>query len=337
MDNNKNSILFEFEEKKSNIIDSNRRIPTQCKYYNIQKDEYIIVGFKDSSIYIWALKNSEFVKIKMLEKKGDGINGICLFKNKEKKEKKELSIIFSKYEKSKINIMDFNGNEKNININIDENIYFLEILEKNNKHYIIAGLLNKVISFQFSETPTGVKNYENKNKKKLNINSNMQDIKGHKCVVIYKPKENENDIKIIDSDTEYNRINIFNFESKQLLLILDLIYCKPLGINVWDEKHIIVSCLESNDNNLIKIIKINLDKKLYNQEKIDLLKNEDKAEGKILCGLKGHEKGTFSTLNMKNIRYGEFFVSIGKNQDEYHSLKLWINDIGASSFEISSK
>ena len=320
MDNDKINIICEEFEGNDNA-NNNRRIPTQCKYYNIENNEYIIAGFRDSCIYLWELKNSEFKKIKEIENYAEQINGICLFKNKKTN---ELNFIFSEYNKSKINIMNFN--EDKSNINIKEKIYFLEILDKGNKIYIIAGSLNKVISFEFKENPTNFNYYKNeKNLKKSSYG------KGHECVVIYKPNDNENDIKIIDSDTEGKCINIFNFESTELLLILDLINCKPLGINIWNKNYIIVSCLESIDNNSIKIIKINLNKRLYNQKKVDLFKNEDGAEGKIVVNLKGHENGTISTLNMKNRRYGEFFVSIGKDQ----ILKLWINNSLKSSIEFN--
>ena len=329
MDNNEKSILCEEYEDNNNVI-KNRRIPTQCKYYNIDREEYIIAGFRDSFIYIWELKNSEFQKIIEIENNVDPINGICLFKNKKNS---ELNIIFSEYKQSKINIiMNINEDKNKCNIDIKENIYFLDILEKVNKLYIIAGLLNKVISFEFKEKSRNIKYYDNNR----NLNRNSYG-KGHECVIIYNPNENENDIKIIDSDYEGKCINIFNFESTKLLLILDLINSKPLGINIWNEKYIIVSCLESIDNDSIKIIKINLNKRLYNQKKVDLLKNEDGSEGKIVVNLKGHENGTISTLSMKNERYGEFFVSIGVEQKQsHHGLKLWINDVGASSFENSS-
>ena len=209
-----------------------------------------------------------------------------------------------------------NLNEYKNYINIKKKIYFLDILEKDNKHYIIAGLLNKVISFEFEEKPTNYKIY--KNDKNLNSYSSG---KGHECVIIYKLNENENDIKLIDSDTEGKCINIFNFESMELLLILDLINCKPLGINIWNKNYIIISCLEFMNDDSIKIIKINLNKRLYNQKYVDLLKNEDGTEWKIVINLKGHENGTISTLSMKNKRYGEFFVSLGADQ----LLKLWIN------------
>ena len=322
MDNNEKKIIFEeFEEKNNIAAKKNRRIPTQCKYYNIGKDEYIITGFRDSCIYIWELKNSEFEKIKTIENKGEQINGICLFKNKENN---ELNIIYSEYEKSKIYIMNLNEDKRNLNIK--KNIYFLELLEKDNKLYILVGLLDIVISFDFKESSPNYKIYQIDKKLYRNLNG-----KGHECVIIYKPNENENEIKIIDSDTEGKCINIFNFESTQLLLILDLITCKPLGINIWNEKYIIVSCLESIDNDSIKIININLNKRFYNQKEVNLFKNEDGAEGKIVVNLKGHENGTISTLNMKNERYGEFFVSIGKDS----LLKLWINNSLKSSFEFN--
>ena len=200
----------------------------------------------------------------------------------------------------------------------------MDILEKENKLYIIAGLLNKVISFDFNEVPKNDKIY--KNEQNLNRISNG---KGHESVIIYKSNENENEIELIDSDTEGKCTNIFNFESIELLLILDLINCKPLGVNVWNENFIIVSCLELIDNNSIKIIKLNLNKRLYNQKCVNLLKNEEGAEGKIVTVLEGHKNGTISTLNLKNTRYGDILVSFGK--DEY--LKIWINEVANSYFE----
>ena len=312
--NNETKILYEeFEDKIDNIINKKRR-PTQCKYYKINNDEYIIVGFEDSSIYIWVLKNSEFQKIKVIENNGEPINSICLFKSKKNN---ELTIIFSEYKKSKFKLMNLNEEEKN-NINIEKIIYFFDILEKDNKLYILAGLLNKVISFELEEKPTKYKFYKNDK----NCNKNSYE-KGHECIINYRSNENKNDIKIIDSDTEGRCINIFNFESTELLLILDLINCKPLGINIWNEKYIIVSCLEFieniDDKNSIKIIKIDLNKSSYSQKHIDLLKNEG-AEEKIVANLKGHKNGTISTHKIKN-QTGEFFVSIGKDQ----CLKLWRN------------
>ena len=313
MDHNEKTILYDNNlDKNSN----NSRIPTQCKCYNIENEEYIIVGFRDSFIYLWVFKNSIFEKIKIIEKDGCPINGISLFKNKSNN---QLNIIFSEKNKSVINIMNFNDEINNIHIK--KNIYYLDILEKDNKLYIIAGLLNKVILFEFEEKSIKIyKNDKNLNKKSYE--------KGHECVITYKSNENNNDIKIIDSDTEGKCINIFNFETTELLLILDLIDRKPLGINIWNEKYIIVSCLEFKDNNSIKIIKITLNKILYNQKYVDLVKNEDGAEAKIFFNLKGHENGTISILNMKNTRFGDFFVSIGKD----HCLKFWINDEANSFF-----
>ena len=315
MINEEKKILYEkFEDRTENITKlKRRRIPTHFKYYNIEENEYIIAGFEDSCIYIWELKNSEFEKIKVIENNGNPINGICLFKNKINN---ELIIFFIEYKKQKIYIM--NLNEYKTNINILKYIYFLDLLEKDNKLYIIAGLLNKVISFEFEEKPSNYKIYINDKNFKRNSYK-----KGHECVIIYRSNENENDIKLIDSDTEGKCINIFNFESTELLLILGLINCKPFGINIWNRKFIIVSCLEFienlDNNNTIIIIKINLNKNSYNQKYVDLLKNEG-AEEKIVASLKGHKNGTISTCNMKN-QTGEFFVSIGKDQ----SLKIWKN------------
>ena len=128
--------------------------------------------------------------------------------------------------------------------------------------------------------------------------------------------------QLIDSDTEGKCINIFNFETTELLLILNLDISKPLGINIWNSNNIIVSCLEDEENNSIKIIKVNLNKKTYNQINVDLQninKNEDVTEAKIVYSLKIHEGGTLSSMKINNKKYGEFFVSIGID----NHLKLW--------------
>ena len=334
MDENKKTILEEHEEiYKNNIVDENRHIPTQIRHFIIEqefmiKDEYIIAGYRDSSIFVWELVNSEFNLIVKITKKGGPIKGISLFKDKSNN---ELTIISSERGKSTITISNFlkknipksfpNNNNNNNNNN---NIYFLDIHEKNNENYIIVGLLNEVITFKYLIFKN-IKHYKNP---KTNSKS---DGRGHESIIIYEPQGNLEETKLIDSDTEGKCINIFNFETTELLLVLNLEISKPLGINIWNNNNMIVSCLEDEENNSIKIIKVNLNKKYYNQTKVDLNKNEDGTEAKIVYSLKGHEGGTLSTIKMKNREYGEFFVSIGKD----NRLKLWESQLKEDSMEIT--
>ena len=93
MDTNEKTILEEHEEiYKNNIVDENRHIPTQIRHFIIEQDEYIIAGYRDSSIFVWELVNSGFNLILKNEKKGEPIKGISLFKNKINN---ELTIISS--------------------------------------------------------------------------------------------------------------------------------------------------------------------------------------------------------------------------------------------------
>ena len=325
MDINEKKILNEQEEiYENNIVDQNRHIPTQIRHFIIEQHEYIIVGYRDSSIFVWELVNSEFNLIVKNKKKGEPIKGISLFKDKSNN---ELTIISSERGKSTITISNFL--KKNIpkpfpnNNNNNNNIYFLDIHEKNNENYIILGLFNEVITFKYIIF-RNIKHYKNP---KTNSKS---DGRGHESIIIYEPQDNKDETKLIDSDTEGKCINIFNFDTTELLLILNLKICKPLGINIWNDNNIIVSCLEDEENNSIKIIKVNLNKKYYNQTKVDLNKNEDGTEAKIVYSFKAHEGGTLSTMNMRNREY-EFFVSIGKD----NRLKLWESQLKEDSKEIT--
>ena len=328
MDINEKKILNEQEEiYENNIVDQNRHIPTQIRHFIIEQHEYIIVGYRDSSIFVWKLVNSEFNLIVKNKKKGEPIKGISLFKDKSSN---ELTIISSERGKSTITISNFlkknipkpfPNNNHHYNNN---NIYFLDIHEKNNENYIIVGLLNEVITFKYIIFKN-IKHYKNP---KTNSKS---DGRGHESIIIYEPQGNLDETKLIDSDTEGKCINIFNFETTELLLVLNLEISKPLGINIWNNNNIIVSCLEDEENNSIKIIKVNLNKKYYNQTKVDLNKNEDGTEAKIVYSLKGHEGGTLSTMKMKNREYGEFFVSIGND----NRLKLWESQLKEDSKEIT--
>jgi len=328
MDINEKKILNEQEEiYENNIVDQNRHIPTQIRHFIIEQNEYIIVGYRDSSIFVWKLVNSEFNLIVKNKKKGEPIKGISLFKDKSSN---ELTIISSERGKSTITISNFlkknipkpfPNNNHHYNNN---NIYFLDIHEKNNENYIIVGLLNEVITFKYIIFEN-IKHYKNP---KTNSKS---DGRGHESIIIYEPQGNLDETKLIDSDTEGKCINIFNFETTELLLVLNLEISKPLGINIWNNNNIIVSCLEDEENNSIKIIKVNLNKKYYNQTKVDLNKNEDGTEAKIVYSLKAHEGGTLSTMKMKNREYGEFFVSIGND----NRLKLWESQLKEDSKEIT--
>ena len=326
LDENKKKILEEFYDKNQNdnIVNRNRHIPTQIRYFIIGVNEYIIAGFRDSSIYVWELIDSEFeIKLRIFNKdeKEGIINAVSLF-NDIKSNK--LKIIFSMYQQSIIKISDFQENISTLNI--DENIYFLDTFEKDNENYIISGLLNEVVVFKFNEINQNYIHFKNNQTVVQHTKG-----KGHECVVICKSRENEFETKLIDSDTQGKCINIFNFNTAELLLILNLKICSPLGINIWNKNNIIVSCLEDKENNTIKIIKVNLTKKYYNQKVVDLEENEDGNEGKIIYSLKGHDDGTLSCLKMLNEEYGEFFVSIGND----NCLKLWINDLSESSMDFS--
>ena len=321
LDNDEKQIIDEYFDDNKNAastIKKNRHIPTQCKYFKIEQEEYIVAGYRDSNIFIWEINNKEFIKIKMITICGDQINNICLFKDKKRN---EMNIFYSEFESSTINVMDFNDDKSIKKININNNIYFLDVLEKDNQLYIISGLLNEVLVIANNENQKYYKN-------KIKEHNNRE--RGHECVIIYESTNVENNKKLIDSDCEGKCINIFDFDTRDLLFILDFKNSKPLGIEVWNENHIVVSCLEDVENKFIKIIKVNLTKKLYNQKISDLEKNEDGGEGKIIYSLKGHEEGVLSTKKMINRKYGEFFVSIGMDR----RIKLWINDI-AQSMEIN--
>jgi hypothetical protein len=321
MDKNEKTILDEQEEIYINkTVNRNRHIPTRIRHFIIENDDYIIAGYRDSSIFVWELADSEFNLIVKNEEKGEPIKGISLFKNKSNN---ELTIISSEKEKSTITISNF-LKENTKKLLIDNNIYFLDIHEKNNENYIIVGLLNEVITFKYIIFKN-IKHYKNP---KTNSKS---DGRGHESIIIYEPQGNLEETKLIDSDTEGKCINIFNFETTELLLVLNLEISKPLGINIWNNNNMIVSCLEDEENNSIKIIKVNLNKKYYNQTKVDLNKNEDGTEAKIVYSLKAHEGGTLSTIKMKNREYGEFFVSIGKD----NRLKLWESQLKEDSKEIT--
>jgi len=329
MDTNKKTILDKNEEIYNNNIDNrNRHIPTQIRHFIIVQDEYIIAGYRDSTIYVWELVNSEFNLKLIIDEKGEPINGISLFKNKKNN---EITLISSENKKSIIittisnffckKILKSIGENKlfflDVNQKDNENyVYFLDVHEKDNENYIILGLLNEVITLKYIIFDS-IKHYKNNQISKIHSN-----VRGHECIIIYKPQKKQDEIKLIDSDTEGKCINIFNFETTELLLILNLDISKPLGINIWNSNNIIVSCLEDEENNSIKIIKVNLNKKNYNQINVDLQninKNEDVTEAKIVYSLKIHEGGTLSSMKINNKKYGEFFVSIGID----NHLKLW--------------
>ena len=317
MDNDEKKIIDENkEDTTNNEIKKNRHIPSQCKYYNIEQNEYIIAGYRDSHICVWEINDSEFNKIKNISNDGGLINNICLFKDYKNN---EINIIFTEDKCSNINIINLETEQKIVKKNIKNNIFFLDVLYKDNKLYIISGLLNKVVVMINNENKYS-EYYNN-----LNYDNNKNKERGHECVIIYQSKNIETNIKLIDSDCEGKRINIFDFDTTHLLLILDLKNCTPLDINIWNYNNIIVSCLEDIDNNFIKIIKVDLNKKLYNQKIVDLKENENGAEGKIIYCLKGHQNGVLSTKTIYNSKY-QLFISIGID----NCLKQWINDIGTS-------
>ena len=305
-------IYDNFDEKdNSNAIKENRRIPTQCRHFKLEQEDYLIICFKDSYLYLYKYEKNIFNQIKDFSIGGKPIIGVCLFKNRVNN---EINIITIQMESSLMKITDLDGNNKDIKM--ENNIYFLDIFQKNNKNYLIVGFLNEVGSFELEYYPQNMRYYKNKEKKN---NSG----KGHECIIIYKSKENEKNIKLIDSDTEGKVINIFNFESALLLLILDLKYCKPLGLDFFNKNYIIISCFEDERKDSIKIININLEKENYKRNYIDLERNNySEEEAKIVCCLNGHEKGVLSCLKMENKLYGEFLVSIGMD----NKLKLWVND-----------
>ena len=323
MDTNQKKILEEFSDVNlnDNIVYINRHIPMQIRYFRITQKEYIIASYRDSYIYVWELIDSEFENnLKIFNKGGGMINAVSLFNDiKDSK----LKIIFSEYDKSIITSSDFKQNKRILNIG--ENIYFLDSFEKDNENYIICGLLNEVVVFKYNEINQNFIHYKN------NQIAKHPKGKGHECVIICRSKENNYETKLIDSDTQGKCINIFNFKTTELLLILNLKICSPLGINIWNKNNIIVSCLDDIENNTIKIIKVNLTKNYYNQKVVDLAENEDGNEGKIIYCLKGHKDGTLSCLKMMNGEYGEFFVSTGID----NCLKIWKNDLSESSMDYS--
>lgn len=331
LDNNKKEILFEkFDDlDSSKTIKENRHIPTQCRHFKIEKDDFLIIGFRDSYIYIYKFENNIFKEIKYFPIGGAPINGVCLFKNKYTN---EINIITSQIDTFKIKIADLNEKNKGIikNIVVENNIFFLDTFSKDNQNYFIIGFLNEVIialELQlYDKMPLNVKHYKN-----IERQNNYKNIKGHECAIIYKSKENENNIKLIDSDVEGKLINIFDFESTALLLVLDLKICKPLGLDIWDSNHIIVSCFQDENNDSIKIIKVNLEKENYNKNYIDLKQNEIGEEAKIVCHLNGHEDGVLSCLKMKNKLNEEFLISIGGDG----ILKQWQNKLSKVSLSFA--
>ena len=331
LDNNKKEILFEkFDDlDSSRTLKENRHIPTQCRHFKIEKDDFFIIGLRDSYIYIYKFENNIFKEIKDFPIGGAPINGVCLFKNKSTN---EINIITSQINTLKIKVADLNEKNKGIikNIEVENNIFFLDVFSKDNQNYFILEFLNEVIialELQlYDKIPSNVKHYKN-----IERQNNCKNTKGHECVIIYKSKENQNNIKLIDSDVEGKLINIFDFESTKLLLVLDLKICKPLGIDIWDSNHIIVSCFQDENNDSIKIIKANLEKENYNKNYIDLKQNEIGEEAKIVCHLKGHEDGVLSCLKMKNKLNEDFLISIGKEG----KLKQWKNKLSKVSLSFA--
>ena len=330
LDNNKKEILYDqFDIDSSGTTKTKRHIPTQCRHFKIEEDDFLITGYRDSYIFIYKYENNEFKEIKVFCVGGETINGVCLFKNKSTN---EINIITSQINTSKITIADLNEKNNGIikHIEVEDKIFFLDIFSKDNKNYFIVGFLNEVIialELQlYDKMPSKVKHYRN-----IKRQNNCENTKGHECAIIYKSKENKNNIKLIDSDVEGKLINIFDFQTTALLLVLDLKICKPLGLDIWDSNHIIVSCFQDENNDSIKIIKANLEKENYNKNYIDLKQNEIGEEAKIVCHLKGHEDGVLSCLKMKNKLNEEFLISIGRDG----KLKQWQNKLSKISLSFA--
>ena len=303
------------EDKISNrSIDKNRFIPTQCRHFKIDSKEYLVVSFRDGTIYIYQYSNfcikkinNFFIKDEINEKQR--INGVCLFKYNN-----EIFLISSKQDNNIIDIKYFRDNKDFGCIETYKNIFFLDIFQNRAEIYIICGLSDRIVVYIFkkknSENQTYIYN-KYKNNKSLNT-------KGHRCVVIYKNK-------LIDSDTEGKIINIFDFNNGNLLLYTEL-DCKPLGINVWDNDYIIVSYLDGEQSSM-DILKIDWPvENLPKCNDVNLLrKNEERIKkiGKIDYQEEDqNKKGVIYSVKMNNKKYGDFFVSIGYNR----CVKLFIQD-----------
>lgn len=291
------------DEISNKSIDSNRFIPTQCRYFKIESKEYIVVSFRDGTIYIYQYTNFCIKKINNFSIKDERnekqpINGVCLFKYNN-----EIFLISSIQDNSIIDIKYFRDNKDFGCIEAYKKIFFLDIFENRAEIYIICGLSDRVVAYIFkkknSENQTYIYN-KYKNNKSLNT-------KGHRCAVIYKNK-------LIDSDTEGKIINIFDFHNGNLLLYTELDY-KPLGINVWDNDYIIISNLDKIKSSM-DILKI--DWPVDNLPKcndVDLLrKNEERIKKIGTIDYQEQDqskKGVLYSVKMNNKKYGDFLVSIG--------------------------
>ena len=61
LDKNEKILIYDkFDDTvNSNVIEINRRIPTQYRYFNIDNEEFLILGFRDCYIILYKIENNE--------------------------------------------------------------------------------------------------------------------------------------------------------------------------------------------------------------------------------------------------------------------------------------
>lgn len=310
--NEENNKIIKNEEIKI-AIDKNRFIPTLCRYFKIESNDYIIISFREGSIYIYKYENFDIKKINQLSVEDysnkNQINGVCLFKFYNQK-----FIISSQTENKSIEIWNFRKNIEYFDaFRTEKKNYFLDIFENEEELYIICGLSDEVVAYIF-ETNNSKAN-TSIHKKYKNNGSHSEE--GHRCVVIYKCKDG---MKLIDSDTNGKCLNIFDFANGSLLLNIDLKY-EPLSIIVWNDEYLIVTSLNQNSMELIKTNYSSFTKIVLHGKNTERMKsigtidyNEDDGEEH------DKEKGVIYAVKVNTREYGDGFVIMGRDK----KIKLFI-------------
>ena len=310
--NEENNKIIKNEEIKI-AIDKNRFIPTLCRYFKIESNDYIIISFREGSIYIYKYENFDIKKINQLSVEDysnkNQINGVCLFKFYNQK-----FIISSQTENKSIEIWNFRKNIEYFDaFRTEKKNYFLDIFENEEELYIICGLSDEVVAYIF-ETNNSKAN-TSIHKKYKNNGSHSEE--GHRCVVIYKCKDG---MKLIDSDTNGKCLNIFDFANGSLLLNIDLKY-EPLSIIVWNDEYLIVTSLNQNSMELIKTNYSSFTKIVLHGKNTERMKsigtidyNEDDGEEH------DKEKGVIYAVKVNTREYGDGFVIMGRDK----RIKLFI-------------
>lgn len=190
-----------------------------------KRDLLISISLSDNNLKLWNINNYECLfNFENVNKSGKLFSS-CLFNDNDA----TFIITSCAYGNNEsIKIFDLNCNiVKEIN-NSKDSTFFIDIYYDyiTSKMYIITGNNGYIKSYDYNE---------NQEYHKYNDNDN----KRHCSIVIHNK---ENIIKIIESSFDGN-IRIWNFHSGELLNKIKI--CDNdwlLGINLWDEEHLLVGC-----------------------------------------------------------------------------------------------